>query len=400
MPLFACRVVDGRGKIQEFLREAPSEDSLVRELSSRALHVLSIRERSESSAIRRWKRRFPPGLVLEITGLLSLMLGSGLSLKDSLEVAQTVFDRGAGNELSALLLERIRKGSSFHEALESVGRIFPPMYRGLVRVGERIGTLDKVLSHLSAYLAGEKRLRERFATALIYPAIVLVVAIAGMALVALLVLPRMREVFAALGGEAAVRMDALGTSLVVSIVGLLVLTAALVGGAVFLSLDRRRGGKASLAVDALLLRTRLVPLVQSRELLAFSFAMETLAGAGVGVEDALQEAAGATGNSALKAAILDVRRGVLRGEPLELGFARNPLFPARVAHWIGVGEKVGHVDRVFGQLRQYYQQEVDKWIERLTALIEPALIVLLGALILLFVVFFVVPMFGLYGGVI
>jgi type II secretory pathway component PulF len=398
MPVYACRVADGKGKTRELLREAASEESLLRELASRELHVLSLRERRGARARDPSRRRFSRKLVVELTDLLSLMMGSGLSLKDSLEVAQTVFDRGAGSDLSTMLLERIRKGNSFHAALEGAGESFPPVYRGLVRVGERIGTLDTVFAQLSAYLNGAKKLRERLGTALIYPAIVLGVAIASMVLMAVLVLPMAQDLFAGLGGEAAAKLSELTASLVGSAAIGLAVAAAIGAFVLFLAVDRRKGGRTSVAVDALLLRSPLVPLVASREMLAFSFAMETLTGAGVGVEEALNEASGATGNGALRAAIVEVRRGVLRGERLAHGFSRNPIFPGRFAHWVGVGEKVGRVDRVFGQLRLYYQQEVEKCIQRLTALIEPALIVFLGLLILLFVVSFVVPLFSLYGG--
>ena len=134
-------------------------------------------------------------------------------------------------------------------------------------------------------------------------------------------------------------------------------------------------------------------------MLGISFAMETLTSAGMGVEEALREAAGATGNTALQAALGEVRRGVLRGEPLSRGFSRNRLFPPRIAQWVGIGERSGHVERVFAQLRSYYQQEVDRWTQRLSTAIEPALIVALGLLMVLFVIFFVVPIFNLYGGI-
>jgi hypothetical protein len=121
--------------------------------------------------------------------------------------------------------------------------------------------------------------------------------------------------------------------------------------------------------------------------------------AGVSMDEALSEGAGATGNRALKQEIFEIREKVMKGEHLSTAFSRSSLFPPRVARWMGIGERVGHVEKVFGQLRAYYQQEVEKWIHRLMTLIEPALIVVLGLLIILFVVFFIVPIFSLYGKV-
>jgi type II secretory pathway component PulF len=153
-------------------------------------------------------------------------------------------------------------------------------------------------------------------------------------------------------------------------------------------------------LDALILRIPILStLLLDRELLNFAFAMETLTAAGVSVEEALAEGAGAIANSALKEAVIGSRERVLKGEPLSAAFARNPLFPQRIGRWVGVGERVGHVEKVFGQLRMYYQQEVEKWINRLMTLIEPVLIVALGILIVLFVVLFIIPIFSLYGNI-
>ena len=163
---------------------------------------------------------------------------------------------------------------------------------------------------------------------------------------------------------------------------------------------RRRGGPLAIRIDAFFLR---VPLVSSfliqRELLNFAFAMETLTASGVSIEEALSEGADSVGNNALKSEIVEIREKVIKGDHLSTAFSASTLFPSRVARWVAIGERIGHVEKVFGQLRAYYQQEVEKWINRLMTLIEPAFIVVLGILIILFVVFFIVPIFSLYGNI-
>ena len=148
MPVYVCRVSDEKGKVEEFLREAVSEEPLLRELSSERRFVLSLKELAVGEAAPEVGRRYSRKEVEELTDLLTLMLGSGLSLKDALDVAQTVTKRGSGNDLVTLLLERIRKGSTFAAALDGGGSSFPPVYRGMVRIGERIGSLDQVFVRL------------------------------------------------------------------------------------------------------------------------------------------------------------------------------------------------------------------------------------------------------------
>jgi type II secretory pathway component PulF len=400
MPVYRCRVSDAKGRIQELLREAASEEPLVRELSSRSLYVLSLKEVPRGEEAAETEKRFSRKAVSELTGLLSLMLSTGLSLKDALEVAETVSSRGAENELITLLLEKIRKGGTLAAALESVGGGFPPVYKGMVRIGERIGSLDQVFSRLSSYLSDDKKLRDRVGAALLYPAIVLGVAALSSVLIVTVLFPRLREVFSQIGRGMEGKVESLMASLTVSFVAI----GAVIGFSIFAffaaAAARKKGGALAVRIDALVLRIPLVSaFLMQRELLNFSFAMETLTAAGVSVDEALSQGAEAVQNKALAGEILAIREKVTKGVRLSDAFSASSLFPARISRWLGIGERVGHVEKVFAQLRVYYQQEVEKWINRLMALIEPAFIVILGILIVLFVVFFIVPIFSLYGNI-
>jgi len=398
MPVYRCRVADGRGRVAEVLRDAASQEALLRDLFSRDACVLGVEELKEGP--RRRVRRFSRRTVGDLTGLLALMLASGLSLRDSLEVAQTVSTRGNDNELVALLLERIRKGGTLADALDEARESFPPVYRGLVRIGERIGNLDQVFSRLSSYLTDDRKLRDRFGTAALYPSLVLGVALLASLFIVAYLLPRMREVFAQLGPEMGRKVEALTGSLTVGMAVLGAGTLALAAFLVFAVQARGRGGPTALRIDAALLRIPLAaPFLLRREVLNFAFAMETLTAAGVGVEEALGEGAGAVHNGALREEILRIRSDVMKGGKLSAAFSESRLFPARIGRWIAVGERVGHVEKVFGQLRSYYQEEVEQWLGRLMALVEPALIVVLGVLIVVFVVAFIVPVFSLFGNV-
>jgi len=191
-------------------------------------------------------------------------------------------------------------------------------------------------------------------------------------------------------------MRSLGTGLAAA--------AAVLGALLVLALGalaaRRRGGRLAVRIDRALLAVKPVSaLLARREMLNFAFAMEALTAAGVGVEEALAEGAAVLGNRALAEEARAVRERLLRGERLSAAFAAGGLFPERVAQWTAIAERTGHVERVFGQLCAYYQREVDTWIDRTMALVEPVLIAGLGILVVLFVVFFILPVFSLYGSV-
>ncbi len=399
MPVYLCRVSNARGRIEEFLREAASEESCLRELGGKNPFVLSIRELPPSSAGTR-SRRFSRRLIQELTELIALTLSSGLSLKDSLDVSQTVFTRGEGNALVTMLQQKLNRGSTFTEALESAGTGFPPFYTGMVRIGERIGSLEQVTGRLAKHLKEEKVLRDRFTSALIYPAIVLAVAVLSAVFIVAVLFPRLRDIFNEMGSSAAGNVESVMSGLDTAFVVLGAAAALVLLLAIVMVIARRKGGVLAVRIDRFFLGIPLYSrFLMQRELMNFSFAMEALTAAGVGVEEALTEGAGTVTNRALQEEVRSVRERVLKGERLSAAFAHSPLLPERISRWMSIGERIGHVEKVFGQLRGYYQQEVEKWIDRLMALIEPALIVGLGVLIVAFVVFFIIPVFSLYGAI-
>jgi type II secretory pathway component PulF len=400
MPVYVCRVSDDRGKIRQFLQEAASEESCLREVSVGNPFVLSVTELSAAKASHRTPTRFSRKLISELTELIALMLGSGLSLKDSLEVAQGVFSGGESNQLVTLLRERLNKGTPFSKALEDAGRGFPPFYTGMVRIGEKIGSLDQVFGRLSTYMKEEKGLRDKVASALIYPCIVLGVAALSAVFIVVVMFPRLRELFGQLGPGMADRVQSLMVSLQTTLLVIGIIVVLLGVSVAGMVAARRKGGPLALRIDRFLITLPVVSrFLMQRELLNFTFSMEALTAAGVSVEDALLEGAGTVTNRALRDSVLAIRGRVVKGERLSAAFSRSPLFPDRVSRWMAIGERIGHVEKVFGQLRAYYQQEVEKWIGRMMALVEPALIVGLGVLIILFVLFFIVPIFSLYGNI-
>jgi type II secretory pathway component PulF len=400
MPVYSCRVADGKGRIGEFLREAASEESCLRELAAGHAHVLALEE-LPAVAVERRRPRCPRRLLEDLTGMLALTLASGLSLRDALEAAQSVYPRGAGNALVAILRERLARGGSFSEALAAAATGLPALYTGMVRVGERIGSLEQSFAILAAHLKRERVLRDRFSSALVYPAVVLSVAVASAVFIVVVLFPRLRELFAELGPASGSTPETLLAGLATWLAGAGIALGCLAALGVVLAIARRRGGDLAVGIDRLLLSIPLVSAyVRRREILGLVFAMESLTGAGVSVEEALGEAAGTLGNRALAREVLAVRARLLVGGRLSEAFSASPLFPERIARWMAIGERTGRVERVFAQLRATCEQEVQAWIERLAALVEPALILGLGILVVAFVAFFIVPVFSLFGAVI
>lgn len=398
MPTYRCRVADSHGKTRELVFEARSEDLVLRDLSAQGLFPIEIAATEPGTGYRGRGRRIPRKAVIDFTDSLALMLSSGVSFKDAMRVLDaSVLDRGA-KTLAASVSESLAKGKPFSEALEPFGRSFSNVYRGLVRIGERIGTLESVIRRLSAYLHEDRKIRDRALNALTYPALVLCVAVLGAGLIAVVALPGMREMFSSLGDAYAERIDrAIGT--MTGVMTGLALTPVVTAAAATAALAARKKSRSfALRFEALMFRLPAVgAYMKKRSIMHFAFAMEILTANGVQVEDSLTEAASGIASELFREEVARLRCAVERGERLSAAFLATGFFPERIGVWTAVGEQTGQVDKVFAQIRMTYQAEIENWSERFMTLIEPAVILAMGALMLVLVIVIIVPMFSMFG---
>jgi type II secretory pathway component PulF len=400
MPVYLCKVTDRRGRTARMLREASCEQVLIRELDMEELYPLEVRLAPEGGAAQRRQRRFSRTAVLEFTASLALLLSSGLSFRDALEVAQTVFTRGEVSRLVVRLLAAVRKGRSVSDFLDELGGALPAVMRGFVRTGERTGSLETAFQQLAERLAEEKALRDRLSSSLLYPLFVLAVAGIGLTGIVTVVLPRLEAIFAQIGAGLPARLQAAMRLFQGSLVAVAAVAAALAAAGAVLWALRRRSEAAAERIDRLILKVPLLGRIRTlRDSLNVLFVLEALTSGGFPVEEALAEAARTAGNRAFAAGLRACRGRVLKGESLSSAFLRTPVFSERIGRWVAVGERSGQIERVFAQLRRYYQGEIENWTARFMNLIQPVLILLVGIAILAIILVFVMPIFTIYEGI-
>jgi type II secretory pathway component PulF len=401
MAIFNCRVADRNGKITEFTKEASSEDILIRELQSGSLFPIQITEQSAGETERASHiKRFKQSAILDFTSTTGLLLSSGLSLKDSLQVALTIFKKGHEHQIITQIMDKIDKGASFYNTLTGLGDNFPPLYRGLVRIGEKIGSLDSIFVRLAKYLADSKKIKDKVVGALIYPLVVLGIVLVGAILMTFVAFPAVTTLFTQMGVKAVEQIQSrlFIYNLVMGIVFVVVLGAGTVLGV--LNFLRRRGGAIGQHIDRLLLSLPVGGrIILYRESMNFLFAMETLTASGYSIEEALQEAALVIKNLALKTAVSSIRERVIRGDSIAAAFGEEKLFPERISQWLLVGERSGQVEKVFAELNNYYQAEIERWTTRFMSLIDPVLMIIVGAAVLAFVLLFLLPIFTMSGSI-
>jgi type II secretory pathway component PulF len=327
--------------------------------------------------------------VLEFTEMMELLLESGLSVRDALEALAAMDSHSSAAALGKKLLERVHRGATFVQAMDMTEE-FPPMYREMVRVGNSVGSVEKIFPRLGSYLGDRKKIRDKISGALVYPALVLAVAFLGTMGLIFFVMPRMELIFSGFGANAAesIRRNVRSLELALGI-------PAILGALLFSAAGVLRKNSV---VDLLALTAPLAgKFIVSWESFNFVFAMEVLTGGGIPVEDAIVEAAALVSNGAYRHSLLQIRERVLNGMSLARAFFENPLCPPCMGHWAAMGERSGKTERVFSQLRSYFQGELERRSSKFILLIEPAMIAVIGMVILALVAGILLPLFSIYG---
>jgi len=329
--------------------------------------------------------------VEELTDALALLTAAGLGIRDALGVSRSLFRQGPTARLIAAVVLQIDRGVSFSTAIGRMEGAFPPLYRSLLRIGERGGGIERVLARLSSHLRRERAVRSALYTALLYPALVLLIAVVSVLLVSLLVLPRIRELMpVSAGAPSALAINLLS-------VGCALLVCAACAAAVL----RRRCPRVARQVDRMVIALPLVGgAVLSGQLERFCFAMATLTGSGMAVVEALEESARTVSNLSVREALSRCGADARRGLRLSAAFLGQAILPERLSRWIAVGERTGKVEQVFAQLTAYYDAEVELTSNRVTTLAEPTIILVVGVGVIILLCTFFLPLLSVFSGMV
>jgi type II secretory pathway component PulF len=408
MPYYRCTIANISGKKQDILVRAGNTAELLEAYAGGDNFLLSYMEEKDPSPRQagrgffRGHIHFSRNLILEFTDIMAALLTAGNTLPGSLELCRAM--GGSDSKLSrlcGLLVEGIRKGERFSEALLRGGSSFSSLYEAMMRIGEKTGRMADVFKRLTVYLKTEKRIRTKVHSALFYPVCVLVSALAGAVLVLLFVMPRMAEIFAAFtvetGGDMAEHIAGMYTS----VYAVTAVLAGVVFTAIVILLLYRRSAKAALVLDRMALRLPFMgAFITALESLDFCFTMELCSSAGMNAAVSLEAARKVARNRAYARAVAELREEVLAGNQLSRAFLERPVFPPIMGRWLAVGERTGEAGMVFMYIKTFFEETVDTAVERFLSGLEPLLIVITGLIVLGLIVQFVMPLFDLYGVVI
>lgn len=399
---FVYRTKDERGRIQEALAQADSPSQLKARLTARGITVVDIRPKG--TAVGGQLGFLNTSLsIFESVGLkdmvvfsrqFSAMVGAGVAMLRSL----TIMVDQCENPKMKKTLDSVRKGvesgMSLSDAMARHGDVFDKLFVSMVRAGEAGGILDDVLKRLAEFLEARAKLNAKVKSAMVYPSVVLAVAVLVFWAMLTFILPIFQGLFKNVGGELPAYTQFLITlsELMRSIwMGLFVIAvlAASWGIRTWYGTDSGR-----LQIDGFMLRLPVFgDLIKKVAIARFSRTFGTLVRSGVPMLSALDVVKDTAGNAVLALSVDRVSQEVRQGGSISKPLSKDVLFPPMVTQMVAVGEETGRLDEMLEKVADFYDIEVENAVEALTSLLEPIMVVGIGGIVGSVVVGMYLPIF-------
>jgi type IV pilus assembly protein PilC len=335
--------------------------------------------------------------ILVFTRQFSVMIDAGLPLVQALDIIGSQADNAEFRRVLLAVKGRVEAGATFADALADHPKVFDDLFVQLVRAGEIGGILDTILQRLGAYIEKNEKLKRRVKGAMVYPAIVVTIAVGVVAVLLAFVVPTFEKMFKDMGGSLPGPTQFLvdisrgfrGSWYLYVGIPTALYTA--------FKLAIRKGRGQELWHAFVLQAPMFGPLVRKVAVARFTRTLGTMISSGVPILDALEIVAKSAGNKTVEKGILYVRAKISEGKNFAAPLAETKVFPPMVVQMIGVGEATGAMDAMLNKIADFYDDEVDVAVASLTSMIEPLMMVFLGGTVGFFMIAMYLPIFNLAG---
>ncbi len=401
MPVFEYKALNAAGKNVDGLKEADSPKTLRAVLRKEGIFLTDVVGQAEGSLKSNVKgkagatslgnteinlRKLGGGSVdtddiAVMTRQLATLLKAGVSLVEALSAMVDQVEKEKLKRILSDVKQRVNEGSSLGDALQHHVKVFGPLFVNMIRAGESSGALDAVLLRLAEFTEGQARLKQKIVGTMIYPAIMFVIGGGVLIMLMTVVVPKVTKIF----DDMKVNLP-WTTKLLIWASNFLqnywfIVVPGFIGGAILLY--RWTGSESGKPVwDRIVLKIPVFgPLVRQLSVARFSRTLATLLKSGVPLLNALDIVKNVITNSTMSAVIDTARDAIREGESIAAPLKKSGEFPPLVYHMVGIGERSGQLEDMLLNVADSYESSVNVRIGALTALLEPMMIVLMGAVI-------------------
>ncbi len=392
MAMFQYTAKDKAGQSVMGTLEAPGETEAAAILHNKDLLVVSLKE-TKTKAVKTKGVKVKLDDLVIFSRQLATMIDAGIPLVQALGILVEQIDNKNLKSVVMTVRQDIEAGMSFCDALAKHPSVFSDLFINMSRAGEASGMLNDVLDRLASYMEKTAALTRKVKASLVYPAVVITMAILITSVLLLKVVPTFKGIFEMLGGQLP-----LPTQILIGVSDLLrhffipVVILFTIASILFKKYISTEKGQYNF--DALLLKLPVIgPLFCKVAVAKFSRTFSTLIKSGVSVLNALDIVGKTSGNRVVEKAVSDGRSAVRDGEMISSPLAKSKVFPPIVCRMIGVGEQTGQLEKMLTKIADFYDEQVDAAVSAMTSMIEPLVIAFLGVVVGGIVIALFMPIF-------
>src|SRR5262245_2646988 len=395
---FRCRLASPNGEINEGVYAAETEARLRHELEEKGLYVLSLQPKHAIAGVSLrlpQRRRISTQEFLVFNQELATLLRAGMPLVQSLDLLRSRVTSPTFRRVLDDVHEKVRSGTALSDAFESQGDFFPRVYTASLLAGERSGNLDAVLRRYVEYTKIVATVKRKTVSALVYPAILITLALVLVAIIVLKVVPAFRDFYASFGADLPII-----TKMILGVSDLvrsqfIVILAAIVGAVVVAIAWVRQPGQQARFDHLMLGLPGLGPVARKFATSQMARTLATLLGGGLPLVNALDISARSIGNQFMARELEVVGARVREGASFASALEARGVFPDVAVKMAEVGESTGALQDMLNTVADFYDEEISTTMERFVTLVEPMLLVIMGVVIAALLLALYMPLFQL-----
>jgi len=390
------------GEVRKGVMEAENEEAVQAKLRGQQLNPIRVRKKTAAINLKFGGGRVQTKDLVTFTRLFATMIDAGLPLVQCLDILSNQQSNPAFARILKEVKESVEQGTSFSEALRKHPKVFDELFVNLVQAGEMGGILDTIMNRLSVYLEKRQKLIGQLRSALVYPALVVIIAGGVMGVMLGFVIPSFEGMFKDFGGgkESLPKITQIVMEVSHIFIGNLPWIVLGVAGVVF-GLNyvyKTPKGKRFFHQSALKIPI-MGPVMRKIAVARFTRTLGTLLQSGVPILDALDICARTAGNVIIEEGISYVRMRISEGKNMAEPLAETKVFPDMVVQMIGVGEQTGALDQMLSKVADFYEEETDLAVAGMTSAIEPIMMVGIGGMVGVVLMAMYLPIFSLAGNI-
>ena len=384
---FTYTAIDKNGKRTAGAMEATSKANATESLKSHGLKPLSVKPQSGLSNKIPFvgdNRKVKSKELMIFTRQLSTMINAGVPLVRSMATLQSQTDNPSLRRHIDAVTKDVESGMALADALEKHPAIFSPIYVNMVRAGEAAGILDEILKKLATQQEKDAHIRAKFKSAMTYPIILLSITFIVFIGLMVIVMPKLGKIITDLGGPDA-KLPPL-TQALLAISGFMTSKWYILLGGTFIViyLLRRyvKTVKGRRKRDEIMMKIPVLKdIIKKVAIARFARIFASLMSAGVNVVDSITITSKAIGNAVIEDELMAATKAVINGQQLSVPLSNSKVLPPIVSQMLAIGEETGQTDEILIKVADFYEEEVDTVVESLSSILEPLMIVIMGAMV-------------------